>query len=71
MREDVAKVDKFVEQIEQRSFLRAVAAVDDATSFLGTLDQPFALDDSKTVEAAIKELGEGAEIVAFKRVAVG
>ena len=35
------------------------------------LSQFFALDDSKTVEAAIKDFGEGAEIVAFKRVAVG
>lgn len=35
------------------------------------LSQFFALDDSKTVEAAIKELSEDAEIVVFKRVAVG
>lgn len=35
------------------------------------LSQFFALDDSKTVEAAIKEFSDSAEIVAFKRVAVG
>jgi elongation factor Ts len=35
------------------------------------LSQLYALDDSKTVEAAIKDLGDEAEIVAFKRVAVG
>lgn len=35
------------------------------------LSQNFALDDSKTVEDAIKGFAEGAEIVAFKRVAVG
>jgi elongation factor Ts len=35
------------------------------------LSQFFALDDTKTVEAAIKGLSPNAEIVAFKRVAVG
>ena len=35
------------------------------------LSQFFALDDSKTVEAAIKDFGENVEIVEFKRVAVG
>ncbi len=35
------------------------------------LSQLYALDDSKTVEAAISELGPDAEIVEFKRVAVG
>jgi elongation factor Ts len=35
------------------------------------LSQLFALDDSKTVEAAIKDLSPDAEIVEFKRVAVG
>lgn len=35
------------------------------------LAQMYALDDSKTVEAAISELGPDAEIVEFKRVAVG
>lgn len=35
------------------------------------LSQFFALDDSKTVEAAIKDFNENAEIVEFKRVAVG
>ena len=35
------------------------------------LSQFFALDDSKTVEAAIKDFDENAEIVEFKRVAVG
>ena len=35
------------------------------------LSQFFALDDSKTVEAAVKDFGDGAQIVAFKRVAVG
>lgn len=35
------------------------------------LNQFFALDDSKTVEAAVKDFSDGAEIVAFKRVAVG
>ena len=35
------------------------------------LNQFFALDDTKTVEAAIKDFHEAAEIVEFKRVAVG
>ena len=35
------------------------------------LSQFFALDDTKTVEVAIKEFADGAEIVTFKRVAVG
>lgn len=35
------------------------------------LSQFFALDDSKTVEVAIKDFGEEAEILDFKRVAVG
>ena len=35
------------------------------------LSQSFALDDSKTVEQAVKDFHENAEIVAFKRVAVG
>ncbi|MEO1615547.1 MAG: translation elongation factor Ts [Planctomycetota bacterium] len=35
------------------------------------LSQFFALDDSKTVSAAVKEFGVEAEVVAFKRVAVG
>jgi elongation factor Ts len=35
------------------------------------LSQLYALDDSKTVEAAIKDLSPDAEIVEFKRVAVG
>ena len=35
------------------------------------LSQQYALDDSKTVEAAIKALSDDAEIVAFRRVAVG
>ncbi|MEM6468763.1 MAG: translation elongation factor Ts [Planctomycetota bacterium] len=35
------------------------------------LSQFYALDDSKTVEAAIKEFADEAKVVAFKRVAVG
>jgi elongation factor Ts len=35
------------------------------------LSQFFALDDTKTVEAAIKDFSPDAEVVAFKRVAVG
>ena len=35
------------------------------------VSQFFALDDSKTVEAAIKEFHPEAEVLAFKRVAVG
>jgi len=35
------------------------------------LDQFFALDDSKTVETAIKDFASDAEVVTFKRVAVG
>ena len=35
------------------------------------LSQFFALDDSKTVETAVKEFNENAEIVLFKRVSVG
>ena len=35
------------------------------------LSQFFALDDSKTVEAAVKDFNENAEIVLFKRVSVG
>ena len=35
------------------------------------LSQLYALDDSKTVEAAIKDLSPDAAIVEFKRVAVG
>ncbi|MDM4016740.1 translation elongation factor Ts [Roseiconus lacunae] len=35
------------------------------------LSQFYALDDSKTVEAAVTEFADGAEVVAFKRVAVG
>lgn len=35
------------------------------------LSQFFALDDTKTVEQAVEEFGENAEIVEFKRVAVG
>ena len=35
------------------------------------LSQTYALDDTKTVEAAIKALSDDAEILAFRRVAVG
>ncbi|MEM8734169.1 MAG: translation elongation factor Ts [Planctomycetota bacterium] len=35
------------------------------------LNQFFALDDSKTVEKAVKDFGAEAEILAFKRVSVG
>jgi elongation factor Ts len=35
------------------------------------LSQFFALDDTKTVESAVAEFADGAEVVAFKRVAVG
>ena len=35
------------------------------------MSQFFALDDSKTVDAAVKDFADGAEIIAFKRVAVG
>ncbi len=35
------------------------------------MSQFFALDDTKTVETAVAEFGEGAQVVAFKRVAVG
>ncbi len=35
------------------------------------LSQTFVLDDTKTVEAAISDLSNEAEIVEFKRVAVG
>ncbi len=35
------------------------------------LSQLFALDDTKTVEAAVKDFHEAAEILGFKRVAVG
>ena len=35
------------------------------------LSQFYALDDSKTVEQAIKDFGDGAEVVTFRRVAVG
>ena len=35
------------------------------------LNQTFALDDTKTVDAAVKAFGDKAEIVAFQRVAVG
>lgn len=35
------------------------------------LSQFFALDDTKTVEAAIKEFSPGAEVVGFKRVSIG
>ncbi|MCC9602721.1 translation elongation factor Ts [Stieleria sp. JC731] len=35
------------------------------------LSQFYALDDTKTVEAAIAEFSDGAEVVAFKRVSVG
>ncbi|MCA9214801.1 MAG: hypothetical protein KDB27_17140 [Planctomycetales bacterium] len=35
------------------------------------LSQFFALDDSKTVEAAVKDFCDAAEILAFKRVATG
>ncbi|MGI9474881.1 MAG: translation elongation factor Ts [Rubripirellula sp.] len=35
------------------------------------LSQTYALDDTKTVEAAIKALADDAEIVAFRRVSVG
>ena len=35
------------------------------------LSQQFALDDSKTVQQAIKEFAPEAEVVVFKRVAVG
>jgi elongation factor Ts len=35
------------------------------------MSQFFALDDSKTVEAAVKEFQEGAEIVEYRRVSVG
>lgn len=35
------------------------------------LSQFFALDDTKTVEAAVKDFSPEAEVVAFKRVAVG
>lgn len=35
------------------------------------LSQVYALDDTKTVEQAIKDLGDEAEIIEFRRVAVG
>ena len=35
------------------------------------LSQFFALDDSKSVEAAIKDFHEDAEVLAFRRIAVG
>jgi elongation factor Ts len=35
------------------------------------LSQFFALDDTKTVEQAVKDFADGAELVEFKRVAVG
>ena len=35
------------------------------------MSQFFALDDSKTVEAAVNEFNEGAEIVEYRRVSVG
>jgi elongation factor Ts len=35
------------------------------------LNQFYALDDSKTVDAAIKDFSDGAEVVSFKRVTVG
>ncbi|WP_153557552.1 translation elongation factor Ts [Roseimaritima sediminicola] len=35
------------------------------------LSQVYALDDTKTVEQAVKDLGDEAEIIEFKRVAVG
>ncbi|OYP35428.1 translation elongation factor Ts [Rhodopirellula sp. MGV] len=35
------------------------------------LSQFYALDDTKTVEAAIAEFSDGAEVIAFKRVSVG
>ena len=35
------------------------------------LNQFFALDDTKTVETAVSEFADGAEIVAFSRVSVG
>ena len=35
------------------------------------LSQFFALDDTKTVEASVADFADGAEVVAFKRVAVG
>ena len=35
------------------------------------LSQVYALDDTKTVEAAVKDFADAAEVVEFKRVAVG
>lgn len=35
------------------------------------LNQFYALDDSKTVDAAIKDFSDGAEVISFKRVTVG
>jgi len=35
------------------------------------LNQFYALDDSKTVDAAIKDFSDGAEVVSFKRITVG
>jgi len=35
------------------------------------LNQFYALDDKKTVESAIKDFSDGAEVVSFKRIAVG
>ena len=35
------------------------------------LSQKFALDDTKTVEEAIKDFADGAEVVVYRRVAVG
>jgi elongation factor Ts len=35
------------------------------------LSQVYALDDSKTVEQAVADMGEGVELVEFRRVAVG
>ena len=34
------------------------------------LSQNFALDDTKTVEQAVKDFADGAEIVEYKRLAV-
>ena len=35
------------------------------------LDQFYALDDSKTVDQAIKDFAEGAKVISFKRISIG
>ena len=65
------KPEKIWDKIVPGKVERFVADNTKLDQDLCLLSQFFALDDSKTVEQAVKDFADGAEVVAFKRAAVG